>query len=100
VRNKCEIRVCLGTGITSRYQLAGKRHLFGVDADGSFTGDIRIAGRYTAEVKARSNGQRFRMLEAWLGRGLLILKRDRRSPTMVMDFHAYARLLRSALRKP
>jgi len=92
--------VCLEAGITSRYQLAGKRHLFGVDAGGSFTGDIRIAGRYTAEVKARSDGQGFRMLEAWIGRGLLILKRDRKPPIVVMAFNAYARLLHSALHKP
>ena len=65
-----------------------------------FTRDIRIAGRYTAEVKARSDGQGFRILEAWLRRGLLILKRDRRPPMVVMDFEAYARLLHSALRKP
>ena len=67
---------------------------------GSFTGDIRIAGRYTAEVKARSNGQRFRMLEAWLGRDQLVLKRDHRPPMVVMDLETYARLLNSALRKP
>ena len=38
--------------------------------------------------------------EAWVGRNLLILKRDRRAPMVVIDFHAYARLLHSALRKP
>ena len=77
------------------------RHPFGVDAGGSFKGDIRIAGRYTAEVKARSDGQGFRVLEAWLeGSELLVLKRDRRPPTVVMDFETYARLLHSALRKP
>jgi hypothetical protein len=29
--------------------------------------------------------------EAWVGRNLLILKRDRRLPMVVIDFHAYAR---------
>ena len=50
-------------------------------------------------MKARSNGQGFRMLEAWLeGSDVLILKRDRRPPMVVMDFETYARLLHSALR--
>ena len=67
-------------------------------AGGSFSGDILIAGKYRAEVKARSNGQGFRMLEAWLeGSDLLILKRDRRPPIVVMAFDAYARLLHSTL---
>ena len=67
-------------------------------AGGSFSGDVLIAGAYRAEVKARSNGEGFRMLEAWLeGSDLLILKRDRRPPMVVMDFKLCTHLLHSAL---
>lgn len=45
---------------------------------GSFTGDVVIAGRLRAEVKARRSGSGFATLERWLGENdCLFLRRDR-----------------------
>lgn len=66
-------------------------------AGGSFAGDLIIAGKYRAEVKARKSGGGFAMIERWLGgHNLLFLRRDRRSPLVVMDFDMYTKLMCAA----
>lgn len=43
-----------------------------------------------AEVKARKNGEGFKQLEDWKGQAdLLILKRNNKSPMVVMDWELY-----------
>ena len=64
---------------------------------GSFSGDLVIDGRYTAEVKARGGGGGFTLLERWLeDRDVLIVKRDRRPPLVVLDFEAYTEMVQAA----
>lgn len=62
-----------------------------------FEGDLRIGEGATAlrgEVKARSKGQGFRLLEKWLsGNDVLFIKRDRAAPLVVLEWEAYAALL-------
>ena len=61
---------------------------------GDFAGDVIVAGRLRAEVKARAKGDGFRTLERWLGpNDLLFLRRNGCAPLVVMDFSLYARLL-------
>jgi hypothetical protein len=64
-------------------------------AGGAFDGDIVI--KYPAlqgEVKARANGQGFKMLMNWLGNNdFLILKQDNREPLVVVNFELFADLL-------
>ena len=63
-------------------------------AGGSFTGDVRIAGLGTAEVKARAGGQGFATLERWLGtHPALFLRRDRAAPLVLLTWQKYAELL-------
>ena len=63
-------------------------------AGGLFGGDIVIAGKYTAEIKARKNGAGFVQLERWIdGRDALILKRDRKPPMVVIEFDTYTDFL-------
>tara|TARA_X000001382_G_scaffold108763_1_gene84714 strand:- start:442 stop:924 length:483 start_codon:yes stop_codon:yes gene_type:complete len=46
------------------------------------------------EVKARKNGEGFTQLERWKGNSdILILKRDRTSPMVVMDWELYRQYL-------
>jgi len=46
------------------------------------------------EVKARKNGEGFTQLERWKGNSdILILKRDRTSPMVVMDWELYKQYL-------
>lgn len=62
-----------------------------------FKGDLRIgegATVFRGEVKARSKGQGFRLLEKWLsGNDVLFIKRDRQAPLVVMEWDSYAALL-------
>lgn len=61
---------------------------------GDIVGDVLIARRLRAEVKARAKGDGFRTLERWLGANdLLFLRRNGCAPLVVMDFALYARLL-------
>jgi len=63
-------------------------------AGGLFAGDIVIAGKYTAEVKARKNGVGFVTIERWMkGSDALILKRDRKPPIVVLEFDTYTDFL-------
>lgn len=63
-------------------------------AGGSFTGDLRIDGIGTAEVKARAGGEGFVTLERWLAdHDALFLRRDRAKPLVVLPWATYARLL-------
>lgn len=68
---------------------------------GSFTGDLVIAGRYRAEVKARGDGAGFRTLERWLGNhDLLFLRRDRQRPLVVMEWERYVEFTRCRTEPP
>ncbi len=61
---------------------------------GLFSGDIRIAEQYTAEVKARKNGEGFATIQKWLGENdFLFLKQDRKSPIVVMTWERYLALM-------
>lgn len=66
-------------------------------AGGSYAGDIsmRIQDKgFTAEVKARKNGAGFVTLERWLGKNdLLILKRDRQEPMVVLPWETLRAIL-------
>lgn len=66
-------------------------------AGGSYDGDVIITtplGKRKAEIKARANGEGFKTIERWLGANdLLILKRDRQPPMIIIPFAEYARLL-------
>ena len=68
-------------------------------AGGSYSGDISIitAGeKLTAEVKARKNGEGFLTLERWLGENdMLILKRDRQRPMVVLPWEMLTFLMES-----
>ncbi len=61
---------------------------------GLFSGDIRIAESYTAEVKARKNGEGFATIQKWLGENdFLFLKQDRKPPLVVMTWEMYTALM-------
>ncbi len=61
---------------------------------GLFSGDIRIAENYTAEVKARKNGEGFATIQRWLGENdFLFLKEDRKPPLVVMTWKMYIALM-------
>lgn len=63
-------------------------------AGGSYTGDIIIGEKLRAEVKARANGEGFATLEKWLGdNDLLILRRDRSEPMVLMQWETYAAII-------
>ena len=53
-----------------------------------------------AEVKARKNGEGFKQLESWKGKAdLLILKRNNKSPMVVMDWELY-RIYLNDIKRP
>ncbi|MFP6654980.1 MAG: hypothetical protein VCB25_05085 [Myxococcota bacterium] len=74
---------------------------------GSYSGDIsmsidasaKVANpmgtmELLAEVKARKNGEGFKVLEGWLAENdMLILKRDRTSPMVVLPWGTFERLV-------
>jgi hypothetical protein len=66
-------------------------------AGGSFTGDIIVRlpiGELRAESKGRKNGEGFKTLERWLGDlDVLILKRDRTTPMVLLPWSTFTRLL-------
>jgi len=58
------------------------------------TGDLVIAKRFRAEVKARVNGEGFKTLEKWLGNhDMLFLRRDAAEPLVVLPWAVYRQLL-------
>ena len=62
-------------------------------AGGHFVGDIKI-GNIIAEVKARSEGSGFKMLEKWLGDNhLLFLRQDRKNPLVVIPWDVYSKMI-------
>ncbi len=64
---------------------------------GLFSGDIRIAESYTAEVKARKNGEGFATIQKWLGENeFLFLKQDRKPPFVVMNWNIFIALMMSS----
>lgn len=63
-------------------------------AGGSFTGDIIVASKWKAEVKARKNGAGFKVLEDWLGSNdMLLLKRNHADPLVVLPWSLATALL-------
>lgn len=84
-------------------ELVHKHRDLGIDAErvplsgsagGRFAGDLVIDGRFKAEVKARSTGEGFKRLEAWLGdHDMIFLRRDRAEPLVVLPWRTYADLL-------
>lgn len=62
-----------------------------------YKGDLRIGVRdrtLSGEVKARASGSGFTTLEKWLGdNDLLLLKRDRAQPIVVLPWHVWAWLV-------
>ena len=60
---------------------------------GEFAGDLHILD-FTAEVKARANGEGFKQLEHWLGdHDMLFLRRDRQRPLVCMTWQMYLTLM-------
>jgi hypothetical protein len=70
-------------------------------AGGKFSGDVRIeAGGqfFTAEVKARRDGDGWKKLAGWLAdHDLLFLIADRKAPLVAMPWGMFAWLMREAL---
>lgn len=71
-------------------------------AGGEFSGDIKLQITQQGlpdlvlrgEVKARRDGEGFKLLEGWLGQNdLLFLKRDRAAPLIVLTWDTWERLL-------
>jgi hypothetical protein len=63
-------------------------------AGGSYTGDVIVAKKYKAEVKARKNGGGFALIERWLeGNDMLIVKSDRKEPLVVLPWSVYGQLI-------
>jgi hypothetical protein len=87
IHTKCGIHA-------ERVPLSGASHYQGNG------GDIDIYARgpgappYTAEVKARGNGNGFKMLAGWLaGHDALFLWQDRAAPFVVLPLHVWLELL-------
>ena len=56
--------------------------------------DLRMLEAFTAEVKARKNGEGFAQLEQWLSEGdRLFLRRNRQQPLVLMPWQVYLRLM-------
>ena len=65
---------------------------------GSFAGDVVVAKRWRAEVKARKSGSGFKTLEGWLGSNdLLILKRNNADPMVLLPWSMAKALLLVAI---
>lgn len=61
---------------------------------GEYAGDLLIAGKLRAEVKARKSGSGFAMIQKWLGSNdLLFLRENNDSPKVVMPMEIYLTLL-------
>jgi len=75
--------------------IAAERMPLSGAAGGQFTGDIVIDNEWRGEIKARKNGDGFKVLEKWLGnQDLLFLRRDRQEPLIVMPWSTYVHMLR------
>lgn len=67
-------------------------------AGGSYCGDVVVASRWRAEVKARKSGAGFKVLEDWLGdNDLLVLKRNNRDPMVLVNWPLAKALLLVAI---
>ena len=63
-------------------------------AGGSYSGDVVINNDLRAEVKARSGGAGFQVLERWMGdNDLLFLRKDRSEPMVAMPWSTYEKLI-------
>lgn len=62
--------------------------------------DLLIADTFSAEVKARADGEGFKLLTRWLGdNDLLFLRTDGEThPGVYLPWHIYAKLMRSYLK--
>lgn len=67
-------------------------------AGGSHTGDVIVDGEFRTEVKARKNGDGFKVLEKWMKDcDMLFLFRDRQAPFVCMDWLTYERIMGSVI---
>jgi hypothetical protein len=82
-------------GVTAeRVPLSGAAHYQGNGADIDIYAFGPDAAPLVGEVKARGDGSGFAMLERWLSDyDLLLLRRDRREPLIVLPWRTWARLL-------
>jgi len=57
---------------------------------GTYAGDVVIAGKFTAEVKARKSGAGFKTIKNWLGdNDMLFLREDNARPLVLMPWDTY-----------
>ncbi len=96
-RELAELHAAFGV-IARRVPLSGA---LGKRLGPDFAGDLKIwirgdaAPPLTAEVKGRADGTGFVVLEKWLGTcDLLILKRNRATPMVVLPWATWAALIR------
>jgi Holliday junction resolvase len=68
---------------------------------GAFSGDIDVyafgpdEAPLVGEVKARANGEGFKVLEGWMSNSdVLFLRRDRAEPMVVLPWRTWCRLIR------
>jgi hypothetical protein len=77
-----------------RVPLSGGSHYRGEGHDIDIYAFGREAAPATAEVKSRSEGRGFALLERWLGEyDVLFLKRDRQDPLVVVPWSVWVRLI-------
>lgn len=62
---------------------------------GAFTGDLKICGNLTGEVKARQNAHGFKQVLDWLGccQFLFVKMTGVKEPTVIMPWAVYERLM-------
>lgn len=92
-------KLLTGAGVPTRRVIGSGAH-GGIDS--RLEGDLQI-GTYhdghwllTGEVKARKNGEGFKVLEGWLGENdLLLLKRNNKEPLAVMPWRTLVPLLQA-----
>lgn len=79
-----------------RVPLSGGSHYRGEGHDIDIYAFGRDDAPATAEVKSRSEGRGFALLERWLGEyDALFLKRDRQEPMVVLPWRVWARLCKA-----
>jgi Holliday junction resolvase len=90
----------LAIGIKSeRYPLSGASRFRGSGHDVDVYAFGTEEAPLVAEVKARANGGGFVTLEKWLGEyDLLVLRRDRADPLIVLPWATWTRLLEKVRR--
>jgi len=63
---------------------------------GEYAGDLLVANKFRAEVKARKNGTGFTVINNWLGdNSFLFVKENNVSPKIIMQWDVYIELLKA-----